>query len=73
MAGQKSPRERRRYAIGTGGGRHPERIEQKRAEAHERNLQWRSLHAREQLAALDNRLGKGVGASRQRARLARAS
>ena len=73
MAGQKSPRERRRYAIGTGGGRHPERIEQKRAEAIERKKAWLLLSPREQIAALDNRLGKGVGARRQRARIARAA
>jgi hypothetical protein len=36
----------------------------------ERNAHWRSLSPPEQLAALDRRLGKGVGAARQRKILA---
>lgn len=37
----------------------------------ERAEAWASLSAQEQLAVLDRRLGRGVGAGRQRARLAR--
>lgn len=32
----------------------------------ERNAEWRALSTAEQLASLDRRLGKGVGAKRQR-------
>jgi hypothetical protein len=54
-----------------GGGPRPDRNEQKREEALARNLSWQSLHRAEQIAALDRRHGKGLGAKRQRARLAR--
>jgi hypothetical protein len=57
----------------TGGGRRPDRTSDKRMEAAERNEEWAGLPAAKQLAELDRRLGKGVGARRQRARLARAS
>lgn len=63
----------KRYPVGTGGGRHPERAEQKREEAAARAAAWHGLGPKKQLAALDNRLGVDVGAKRQRARIARAS
>lgn len=63
----------KRFPVGTGGGRHPERAEQKRSEAVARAIAWSALGPKEQLSALDNRLGAGVGAKRQRARIARAS
>lgn len=40
-----------------------------RKELEERLANWRAKTPEEQLAALDVRLGKGVGAKRQRARL----
>ena len=38
-------------------------------EATERNQAWAALSVREQLAALDRRLGKGLGAKKQRGAL----
>lgn len=61
----------KRFPVGTGGGRHPERIEHKRQAAGERAVAWSSLSPREQLRRLDARLGAGVGAKKQRARIAR--
>lgn len=43
--------------------------QQKRTEAVERDTAWRKLSPVQQLADLDRRLGKGVGAVKQRARL----
>jgi hypothetical protein len=43
--------------------------EQRRVEGEERNAAWRELTPQEQLASLDTRLGKGIGAKRQRAKL----
>jgi hypothetical protein len=63
----------KKYPVGTGGGRHPERAERKRTEATERAAYFASLSPERRLANLDYKLGKGVGAKRQRARLARAS
>lgn len=55
---------------GIGGRRHnPVGGEEKRAEAISRNEAWRQLSHKEQLAVLDARLGTGVGAARQRARI----
>lgn len=45
-------------------------IERKRVEGAERNLEWLKLTPAQQLADLDRRLGKGVGAKRQREKLA---
>lgn len=42
---------------------------EKREEAIERDTAWRSLSVKDQLSALDKRLGVGVGAQKQRARL----
>lgn len=42
----------------------------KRIEAEVRNEDWASLGPKKQLAEMDRRLGKGVGAKKQRARLA---
>lgn len=44
--------------------------EQKREEGEERNAEWRKLTPAQQIASLDRRLGKGVGAKRQRGKLA---
>lgn len=41
----------------------------RRTEAQARNEAWASLSLKEQLSALDARLGKGVGAAKQRARI----
>lgn len=53
----------------SGGGPRPDNNEIKRAEADERNAAWAKLSPSQQLEALDRRLGKGVGAAKQRARL----
>ena len=42
---------------------------QRREEGEERNIEWRKLTPAQQLASLDRRLGKGVGAKRQRTKL----
>jgi hypothetical protein len=57
----------RRYS---GSGPRPDRSETKRRDADARNTTWTELSAAQQLASLDSRLGKGVGAKRQRARIA---
>lgn len=60
----------RRYP-GVGGSHHnPVHIAQRRVEAKERQEAWSKLTLKEQLAALDRRLGKDTGAAKQRARLA---
>lgn len=56
-----------------GGGPRPDHAADKRAEAVERNAAWAELSPQKQLAELDRRLGKGQGARKQRARLARAA
>ena len=43
--------------------------EVKRTEGAERNEYWRSLTPAQKIASLDARLGKGVGAKRQREKL----
>lgn len=52
-----------------GSGPRPDNNEIKQSEASERNASWSKLSPKEQLEALDRRLGKGVGAAKQRARL----
>ena len=47
------------------------RLELKRKEALERQAVWAELTATEQLADLYRRLGKGIGAKRQRAMIAK--
>lgn len=58
---------RRRYK---GGGPRPDLTEIKRSEAAERQEAWSKLSPVQQLEALDRRLGSGVGAVKQRAKLA---
>ena len=41
----------------------------KQQEAIERNNFWTSLTPQQQLESLDNRLGKGIGAKKQRAKI----
>lgn len=43
--------------------------QQRRDEGEERNQEWRSLSKEQQIASLDRRLGKGIGATRQRKKL----
>lgn len=57
----------------TGGGPRPDQAAAKRVEAVDRNSAWAELSPQKQLAELDRRLGKGVGARKQRARLARSA
>jgi ribosomal protein S12 methylthiotransferase accessory factor YcaO len=47
-----------------------ERLKQKRERAEKQQAQWSSLSIQQQIADLDRRLGKGQGATKQRARLA---
>jgi len=54
----------------TGGGPRPDRTEFKRTKGAERDAKWRALSPKEQLAELDKRLGVGVGAVKQRKRIA---
>jgi hypothetical protein len=44
----------------------------RRTEGNERNLAWSKLTAAQKLASLDSRLGAGIGARRQRAKLNKA-
>ena len=44
--------------------------EARRVEGDKRNAEWAALTPAEKLASLDRRLGKGVGARRQREKLA---
>ena len=53
-------------------GRRPDNYAHRASEALERAVAWGALSPAEQLAALDRRLGVGVGAKRQRARIAKA-
>lgn len=65
----KKDNSRRRYP-GKGGARHnPVTADIKAKEAKERQEAWSKMSPQEQLKALDTRLGKGVGAAKQRARL----
>lgn len=50
--------------------RNLDRLTVRRLAAEKRNEQWASLTPAEQIKALDSRLGKGVGAKKQRAKLA---
>jgi hypothetical protein len=45
------------------------RMDAKRASAQERQARWDSLSVAQKIADLDRRLGDGVGASKQRAKL----
>lgn len=47
-------------------------VNQRKLEGDARNAAWRALSATEQLKDLDRRLGTGVGAKRQRTKLASA-
>lgn len=61
----------KKYPVGTGGGRRPDRAERKRREALERNASWAALAPIAKERALNERLGLDSGAGRQRSRLAR--
>lgn len=60
---------RRRYPGVGGRSNNPVRYAEKVKEGAERQAYWSSLSPREQLSALDRRLGEGAGAKRQRERL----
>lgn len=53
----------------TGGGPRPDNKENKCEEATQRAARWTKLSPVQQLKELDDRLGEGVGAQKQRARL----
>lgn len=57
---------KRRY---DGGGPRPDNNEIKREEAKQRQEAWNKLYPKDKLEALDRRLGKGVGAKKQRDRI----
>jgi hypothetical protein len=46
-----------------------DRVEIRQEDAEKRNGEWKKLTPEKQLADLDARLGKGVGAAKQRAKL----
>ena len=48
----------------------PSRVEKRRSGAVHRNEEWASLSHEQKLTALDQRLGVGQGAAKQRARIA---
>lgn len=52
-------------------GPRPDRAEQRAVDAEERTLAWRAMSPKDQLASLDQCLGKDQGAKKQRARLQR--
>lgn len=54
----------------TGGGPRPDNTALKKSEAAERQEAWSKLTPAQQLEVLDRRLGKGQGATAQRARIA---
>jgi hypothetical protein len=59
-----------RVGIESGKSRTRKQIKEiKREEINERLAAWRDLTPEQQLAALDRRLGKDVGAKKQRARI----
>jgi len=53
----------------TGGGPRPDHRKIQQEEGTERLKHWTGLSPQAQLDALDSRLGKGVGAAKQRARI----
>jgi len=55
-----------------GSGRRPDNSKHKREEAVERQAGYESLTTAQKVAMLDQRLGVGLGAKKQRARLAKA-
>lgn len=52
-----------------GGGPNPDQRGERRSEALTRNAAWAALSIEQKLASLDDRLGPGQGAEKQRARL----
>lgn len=66
MAASKKTNSDRRF---TGGGPRPDNAKSKKEEGEEREKEWRKLSPKEQLKELDRRLGEGIGAVKQRARI----
>lgn len=54
----------------TGGGPRPDNTAYKQQEAKGRDAAWAALTPLEQIASLDRRLGKGLGAVKQRSKVA---
>lgn len=52
-----------------GGGPRPDNTKHKQEEAKQRLEVWSKMTPVQQLVALDDRLGKGIGAQKQRARI----
>lgn len=50
----------------------PDRSESRKQNADASNQTWRAMSPKDQLAELDKRLGRGMGAAKQRARLQQA-
>ena len=66
MAGKKQNKARQFF----GGGRRPDNRKHRQEEAIERQAAYAALSTAEKIDLLDRRLGVGLGAKRQRARLA---
>lgn len=67
MGASKRTNNHRSYPDGTSP--RPDNTKHRRAEAKERQEYWNGLSAKEKLARLDSKLGAGVGAVKQRAKL----
>jgi hypothetical protein len=65
-----SPKDNSKRKFKSASGPRPDLTEGKRKEAEERQTAWKALDYKAQLDALDRRLGKGVGAKKQRAKIA---
>jgi hypothetical protein len=65
----KTPAQLRQESTARAHSRQSALASQRREEATERLAAWQAKSPAQQIAALDARLGKGVGAKRQRARL----
>jgi hypothetical protein len=65
-----SKRQNNKRRFPDGSGRRPDNSKHKREEAVERQTAYDALNASQKIALLDSRLGVGVGAKKQRAKLA---
>jgi hypothetical protein len=69
MFSGKVSQKQNKYRKYSGSGPRPDLRKARQQEAVERQVFWDSLLPHQKLEALDRRLGKGVGASKQRKRL----
>jgi hypothetical protein len=66
MLGRNKDNSRRRFS---GGGPRPDGSVVKRRQAEERQEAWAKLSLEDQIELLDKRLGVGIGATKQRAKI----